>query len=261
MTGFATLADLRAAERLYANAQQATQSAENENTWTLAASALPTVATTPGTVHTNGSPLFNLPDTGTAEKYLTEWMLQTQSNVSEGTYALYDRLVSVSQLITTTGVKTINSAALTRYTTGVGVSAWVEVSTVTATNAVVLNLNSYTDQSGNTGHSGASITFPSTALNVGSWIQLPLQAGDYGVRSVESINVTTASGGSGTINVVLAYCLTLSGVGSGQISAVAATLNNYVVPIRVYDGCHFASIVMGYAGGERTSQSITVALA
>lgn len=256
---FSTLADLRAADRLYRSADVVGQASETGDTWGLVATALPTVATTPGTVHTNDSAsLFTLPDTGTTEKYLTEWMVMTAANTNEGAYSLCDRLVSVSQAITTTGVKTINSSALPRYTTGDGVMVWAEVSTVTATNVVVMNLNSYTNQSGATGHSGASVSFPTNATNVGSWIQLPLQAGDWGVRSVESINVTTASGGAGAINVVLVKPLDFSGVAVG--SAIEATLKDNLVPIRIYDGACLTILTLGYAGAERMDTAMTFAL-
>ena len=257
---FATLADLRAADRLFVNANTATQSGENGDEWTLVAATLPTVATTPGTVHTSSSTLFNFPDTGSDEKYMTEWAVQTSSNAAAGAYMLLDRLVSVSQLITSTGTKTINSSALTRYTTGAGVAIFLEVSTVTATNAVVVSVNSYTNQSGTAGRAGAAITFPSTALNVGTWMQMPLQAGDSGARSVESISVTTASGGSGTVNVVLAKPLAMTGVATSPSGTVSATLVDNVVPIRIYDGAHLDMLLTGYAGAERTATSITAAL-
>lgn len=262
MTGFATLADLRAANRLYLNADVVGQASETGDTWGLVATALPTVATTPGTVHTNDSAsTFILPDTGSTEKYLTEWAIQTNSNTQEAAYALIDRLVSVSQVITSTGVKTINSSALPRYTNGDTVMVWAEVSVVTATNIVAMNLNSYTDQSGNTGHSGASVSFPTIATNVGSWIPLPLQAGDWGVKSVESINVTTASGGSGAVNIVLAKHLDFTGVSIAISSAVQPTLRDNLVPIRIYDGACLDILTLGYAGAERVDTSLTIALA
>lgn len=256
---FATLADLRTAHRLYQSACVATQAAETTDTWALVAATIPTAATTPGTVNTGDSTLFNFPDTSTAEKYMTEWSVQTPSNAAAGSYMLLDRLVSVSQSITTTGVKTINSSALTRYTTGDGVMVWVEVTTQTATSAAVINLNSYTNSAGTGSRSGASITFVSTAMNVGSWVQLPLQDGDSGVKSVESINVTTAPT-AGVISVVLAKPLAFSGVNNGQSGAVQATLNTYLVPIRIYDGASLAAIIKGYSGAERTNTSVTVAL-
>lgn len=258
---FATLGDLRTAPRLFANADIVGQASETADTWGLVATALPTVATTPGTVHTSDSAsTFVFPNTDTAEKYLTEWFVQTASNTNEAAYVLCDRLVSVSQAITTTGVKTINSSALTRYTTGDGVMVWAEVSTVTATNVVVVNLNSYTNQDGTNGRSGASVSFPTNATNVGSWVQLPLQAGDYGVRSVESINVTTASGGSGAINVVLVKPLSFSGVSVAPSSMNQATLADNLVPIRIYDGASLIMLTLGYAGAERVDTGITVAL-
>lgn len=256
---FATLDDLQAAQRLSLAWNQATAAAETGNEWATIGT-IPTTATTPGTVHSNDSPLGNFPTLSPIEKFMTEFMVTTSSNSAVGAYMLLDRLVGVNQVITTTGVKTINSSALSRYTTGEGVMVFVEVTVVTATNACVLNLNSYTNSNGDTGRSGANITFPSTAYNVGNWMLFPLQAGDSGVRSVESINVTTASGGSGAINVVLAKPLTFSGVINGPSGMPAATLMEYIVPQRIFDGASLCCLIKGYSGAERSSGAVVVAL-
>lgn len=119
------------------------------------------------------------------------------------TLVLVDRLVSVSGIaLSSTGNKNVGSVALPRYTSGVGVQAWLEVTTATATTAPIVSMNSYTDQSGNTGSAGGTITFPAAATNVDTLVPLPFAAGDYGVRTCATVNVATA-GSAGAANFVL----------------------------------------------------------
>lgn len=122
------------------------------------------------------------------------------------TFMLYDRLVSVSGVSTVgTGTKNVGSAALPRYsgTAAAGVQVWLEVTTATTTTAPIVSMNSYTDQDGNTAAAGGTITFPATATNLDALVgPMPLAAGDTGVRSVETLNVATASA-AGAVNVVL----------------------------------------------------------
>lgn len=116
---------------------------------------------------------------------------------------LVDRLVSVSGIaLSSTGNKNVGSVALPRYTSGVGVQAWLEVTTATATTAPIVSMNSYTDQSGNTGSAGGTITFPAAATNIDTLVPLPFASGDYGVRTCATINVATA-GTAGAANFVL----------------------------------------------------------
>jgi hypothetical protein len=122
------------------------------------------------------------------------------------TLMLYDRLAAVSGIsLTSTGAKTVNSSALTRYsgTAAILNEVWLEVTTATTTTAAVVNLNSYTSADGTTAQSGGSVTFPAAATVVTTMIQLPLAAGKQGVRSVEAgLNVGTASS-AGVVNVVI----------------------------------------------------------
>jgi hypothetical protein len=103
----------------------------------------------------------------------------------------------------TTGNKDVGSAALPRYTDGVGVQVWLEYTTAGTTTASVVNLASYTDDAGNTGQSGGNITAPATAMVLNSMFgPLPLATGDLGVRAVQTLNVGTAST-AGVTQVVL----------------------------------------------------------
>lgn len=165
-------------------------------------------AATPGTVYdsdtssiVSGSMYFadRTPD----QRYLLSFGAVATQNV---TLMLYDRLAGVSGIgVSTTGSKTINSSALTRYsgTAATLNEAWLEVTTATATTAPIVNLNSYTSADGSTARTGGSVTFPSTATVATVMIQLPLDAAKQGVRSIEAgLNVGTA-GSAGVVNVII----------------------------------------------------------
>lgn len=120
-----------------------------------------------------------------------------------GWLVLVDRLVSVSGIsLSSTGNKNVGSVALPRYTTGEGVNAWLEVTTATTTTAPVVSMNSYTDQDGNSGQAGPTVTFPAAATNLEVMVQLPLLAGDWGIRECTTINVATAAA-AGAANFIL----------------------------------------------------------
>lgn len=106
---------------------------------------------------------------------------------------------------TTTGAQTTNlpTAALTRYTTGVGVFAAIEI--YTAVGATPVNLTaSYTNQAGTAGRTSPATAFGGTGFNeAGRLIILPLQTGDTGVRSVESVTLDVSTGTAGNFGVTL----------------------------------------------------------
>jgi hypothetical protein len=165
-------------------------------------------ATTPGSAHDSdassqvaGGMWF--PDRSTDLRYLLSFGAAATANCS---LMLYDRLASVSGLsLATTGSKTANTAALTRYsgTAAVNNEAWLEVTTATTTTAPAVNLNSYTAADGTTAQTGGSVTFPAAATAIGSLIQLPLGASKQGVRSVEAgLNVGTAAA-AGIVNLII----------------------------------------------------------
>jgi hypothetical protein len=110
---------------------------------------------------------------------------------------LVDLLVAAGNILATTAAaQTVNSVALNRYTTGAGVLATLEITTLMSATAHNLTLNSYTNQAG----TAARTTGAQTGLNAGIvgrldpstslWFQL--QSGDYGVRSVEQFTCSAA---------------------------------------------------------------------
>lgn len=165
-------------------------------------------AATPGTVYDSdpttpvaGSIYF--PDRSTDQRYLLSFGAVATQNC---TLMLYDLLAGVSGISTaTTGAKTVNSGALTRYSSTAATlnEVWLQVTTATTTTAPVVNLSSYTAADGTTAQTGGNVTFPAAATDLHTMIQVPLNASKQGVRSVEAgLTVGTASA-AGAVNVLI----------------------------------------------------------
>jgi hypothetical protein len=130
----------------------------------------------------------------------------TLSATMSGTFILCDRLSHQGGLSgTSTSSQTTNlpTAALTRYTDGVGVMAGLSIySQVGASNTTVSV--SYTNEAGTAGQTSPSITFGGTGNREGQrFLQIPLVAGDTGVKSVESVTLAATTSSAGNFGVVL----------------------------------------------------------
>lgn len=93
----------------------------------------------------------------------------------------------------------VNGSSLTRYTNGDGLVMWPVVTTALGATASNLSVT-YTDHAGNTGNA-IGMTVPATASQIiGGLVNatvgpfLPLAAGDRGVRSVQSVQMSAAMG-------------------------------------------------------------------
>lgn len=94
-----------------------------------------------------------------------------------------------------TAQSTVTPAALTRPDAlGTNTELWLEVLATMGAGAPTL-LVSYTNPAGTAGRTSTTITIPTTAA-IGSMFNVPLQAGDSGVKSVQSatFNATMTSG-------------------------------------------------------------------
>jgi hypothetical protein len=149
------------------------------------------------------------------------------SHAQNGTLLLCDRLWhNGGYTITSTSAQTTTQPTLpgrcptsaiddTPATTGHGVLLGVEVATTTGAGTPTLTA-SYTSSAGTAGRSATNIQ-PTVATSIaGSFHQLGLQAGDVGVRSVQSLTLS-ATWTSGTIalvayRVVAAHCILADGL-------------------------------------------------
>ena len=149
--------------------------------------------------------------------------------------------------VTTTGAQTLNNTVtLPRYTDGAGVQAFITPSTVMG--AATPNISiTYTNSAG-TGSKATPATLPigNTAAAVTSIVYsgtgsgkygpfMPLAAGDAGIRSVQSINLS-ASYVSGVLNLVLAKPLLTMPITTLGVTAERDLVNQFMSMPKVYDG-------------------------
>jgi hypothetical protein len=122
-----------------------------------------------------------------------------------GVGMLYDRLSHQSGLdgtVTTPQTTNLPTAALTRYTSGDGVVIMVSIYLGVGATPTTITA-SYTNQAGTSGRTteagvlgGPSFAGPGATI-------LGLQAGDTGVRSVESVTLAGSTGSAGNFGVTL----------------------------------------------------------
>jgi hypothetical protein len=175
-----------------------------QSLWT--AAGLPTAGAAAGSVAGNApssstiGALGFVNPTGGALTYLTKVSNAMQT---AGTLILYDRLVHTSALsgILATA-QTVNSAALTRSTSGEDVQLFLEWYTATGATAVTVTC-SYTNSDGVAGRTSIATTVAASPV-AGMMLPLPLQAGDKGVRSVQTVTLSATTGGAGNFGITLA---------------------------------------------------------
>lgn len=186
---------------------KASQTAEGAGTWhsLWKAAGYPGAGANPGSTNgviptdaTAGAfPFVNA--AGAANNYLG-YIAAATSTV--GTLILYDRLWHNSTLVgNVTTAQTFTQPALTRYTTGEGVELWGEVYTAMGATGSTFTAT-YTDQGG-TASNSATYVMPANALSVGQMFPFDLASGDYGVRSVQQVQLGTSTGTAGDFGLTL----------------------------------------------------------
>ena len=202
-----------------------------------------------GTALTNASGTINLGAQDPDKKALITFggVATTACNLM-----LYDRLVHVSGIAGgSTGTKNVNSVALPRYTSGVGVQAWYEFTTAGSATATVSNLLSYTNQGSTGGQVGGSRTGLAAQIINSMVGPMPLAAGDTGIQSVETINIGTAST-SGVIQLVLLKPLAIIPLPANTFVEKDLVLQITSLP-RVFDG---ASLCLMYETTATTATNL-----
>lgn len=125
------------------------------------------------------------------------------SSINDNGAWLIDRLShqgGLSGTVTTAQTTNLPTAALTRYTSGVGVYAALEFYTAVGSTDATWTIV-YTNQ---TPTGSRSVSFIMTATpSLNGFIVLPLQGTDTGVRSVESVTLTPSTGVAGNFGVTL----------------------------------------------------------
>lgn len=121
------------------------------------------------------------------------------------TLVLADRLSHMGGLVgNVTTSQTVNTAALTRYTSGVGVWAAMEIYSTVGTTISQGPTLDYTNSAGTTGRTSLAANLGGTAnREVGRLIQCPVAVGDVGVRAVASVTNSVSTGTAGNFGITL----------------------------------------------------------
>lgn len=168
--------------------------------------AVPTSATAGCLKGGNGDTLNN----GSGTRRILKVILDPALTVPGGMITIIDRLSHQGGLSgTTLGAQVTNlpTAALTRYTTGVGVMQGLEIYTAIGATATTVT-TSYTNTVPTAGQVGPLATWGGTGFNGASRIVvLPLVAGDVGVTAVASVSATASTLTAGNFGVTLFYPL------------------------------------------------------
>ncbi len=172
-------------------------------TWTNNGGMVPTLSVAL-TKTTTAAQIPEIPDIGDQFLQVTTLGHQTNSGIMVGLPMITDRLVHSGGLvanITTEQTTNLPTAALPRYTDGVGVMLALDVYTTTGGTATTVTAR-YTNQDGTTGRVTKAVVWPVNASARRRFI-LPLQDGDTGVRSVEGVTFAGSTTVAGNVGVTL----------------------------------------------------------
>jgi hypothetical protein len=143
---------------------------------------------------TNGFLQFNNPTSKTLLLIGAEL-----NSASPASLTLIDVLSHLAGLSgTITGVQGTSSAALTRYTDGIGVKLALSIHAQIGTTATTFTL-SYTNSSDVAGRQSPLVAIGGTTLrDIGRFIPIPYFGDDIGVKSVQSTTLTATTGTAGS---------------------------------------------------------------
>lgn len=173
-------------------------------TWTANAGVAAPTTSVALTKATTGAQLPGIPDTGDQFLQVTTPGYQTNGGLALGLPMITDRLVHSGGLvadITTEQTTNLPTAALPRYTDGIGIMLALDVYTATGNTATTVTAR-YTNQDGTAGRVTKVVVWPGLAP-VGRRYILPLQDGDTGVRSVEGVTFAGNTTVAGNVGVTL----------------------------------------------------------
>lgn len=189
-----------------------------------------------------------IPNAGAGQGNYCKELVATQSVA--GSIFIYDfLLVNTGIVITTTTAQTLNTVTLPARdadgsTAGRGVSAALLVTTATTNAGAISTITiSYTNSDGVSGRTATIPSFPATAV-IGTLVPFNLQAGDKGVRSVQSITLGTTLAG-GAVSLLLFHQIAQANVPIANSGAFFPAASG----ARLYDGACLHPVQLATATG------------
>jgi hypothetical protein len=165
---------------------------------------VPTTPTSTPVIPTDATPGYpSLTDPASGQSlYLARWNVQSSQS---GWNMIFDRVFHVggfSGILTTAqSISALSLPSARCPSNGEGLEIWLE--SYTATGASAANVTaSYTNSSGTSGRTTVA-TAMITSFPVARMLRLPLQEGDTGVQSVQSLTLSASTGTAGNFGLTL----------------------------------------------------------
>lgn len=214
--------------------------------------ALPTSAAN-GTAYTGANRVggMTFPDVSTDLRY--GLVLGATSSVACN-LMIYDRLVasclSGTNALTTSGSKTL-SLTVPRYTgaEGAGNQVWIEFTTGITTNALNIQLQSYTDSGGTGSLSGAYTAIATASGTIGCMWPLPLSGANRGITALSTVQISGTAPAAGVANIVILRPIAFLPLGTNIWNEKDLVMQMTSLP-RIYDGACLAIGVQNTGTGQ-----------
>lgn len=215
---------------------------------------------TDATTNATGIPHGGNVGGGTGYKHLLNAAAQTAAAATAPCVLMLVDLLGfypITSVTTTTAQTLNNTVTLPRYTDGAGVQAFLTPSTVMGAATPSLSIG-YTNSNGTASRATpATLPIGNTAAAVTSIVYsgtgagkfgpfMPLAAGDAGIRSVQTVTIST-SYVSGVLNLVLCKPLLTLPITTLGVTAERDLVNQFASMPKVYDGACLAWLMLAGA--------------
>lgn len=215
---------------------------------------------TDATTNATGIPHGGNVGGGTGYKHLLNAAAQTAAATTAPCVLMLVDLLGfypITSVTTTTAQTLNNTVTLPRYTDGAGVQAFLTPSTVMGAATPSLSIG-YTNSVGTASRATpATLPIGNTAAAVTSIVYsgtgagkfgpfMPLAAGDAGIRSVQTVTIST-SYVSGVLNLVLCKPLLTLPITTLGVTAERDLVNQFASMPKVYDGACLAWLMLAGA--------------
>lgn len=176
-----------------------------------------------------------------------KWMIQAwATGLVAGTLVVYDRLLHIGGLSGTVITPQAVGGSLTRNTAGAGNFVFAEIYTQIGATSRTITM-SYTNTTPTAGRTSPAVAIGNTGFREATRaIMLPLQAGDTGVVSVETVTLSATTGTAGNFGVTVGRPIAYIGVGaSGSCGWRDFTVGLPSIPLMENNSCLAALWIPG----------------